>query len=269
MPSKRSNEASKRKRRQRNKIILFLVEGKSEINALETALSATCDAIDPTIIPYFLLMHDKDRRSGEINVGGDITSKMGVDVTNIERLVDELFFTPFFKKNSFCFPRDVSHVVQIADTDGAFIPEECVVESQTAEHVMYKVDTIETCRPSQIIERNARKRANLAKLAGLTKIRVQGKPRPYSVYFFSSNLDHYLYGDANLAPQMKTHKADEFSRECDMRPSLFYETLQGDTSCFDCSYEDSWELIQNGTNSLQPHSNLGLLIRELETEYMH
>lgn len=267
MPSKRSIEAAKRKRRQRNKIILFLVEGKSEINALETAVSATCDSIDPSIITFFLMMHDKDRRSGEVSVGGDITSKYGVDDSNVEEMIDKLFFTPFFTTNLFCYPRDISRVVQIVDTDGAFAPDSCIVESTEATHVQYRIDEIATCRPDRIAERNARKRAILGHLADIQKIRVQGKLRPYSVYFFSANLDHYLYGEPNLSGQLKTFRADQFSMECDMRPSLFYDTLQADTAYCGCSYEDSWRQIQQDTNSLERHSNLGLLLKELETEY--
>lgn len=267
MPSKRSLEAAKKKRRQRNKIILFLVEGKSEINALETALSATCDAIDPTIIPYFLMMHDKDRRSGDVNIGGDITSKYGVDDSNVEDLIDKLFFTPFFTTNSFCYPRDISRVVQIVDTDGAFVPESCIVDSIEATHVQYRPSEIATCRPDQIAERNARKKVILNHLAGIPKIKVQGKLRPYSVYFFSANLDHYLYEEPNLSGQLKTFRADQFSRECDMRPSLFYDTLQADVAYCGCSYEESWLQIQQDMNSLERHSNLGLLLKELESEY--
>ena len=267
MPSKRSIQAQKQKR-QRSKIILFLVEGKSEICALEVGLASTCVAIDPTIVCYFLLMQDPNRSLAS-TPGGDITSKSGVNVSNIERLIDRLFFEPFFCANPTCFPRDVARIVHIVDTDGAFVDDSHIEESDDErDRIVYFEDRIVTHCPDNIVERNPNKSANLLHLAGLSKIKVQGKARPYSIYFFSSNLDHFLHGEANLKKQVKTAYADDFSLKCDLKPSLFYDTLQADTAYAQTTYTESWNKIREGTESLCRHTNLNILLRQLEEEYL-
>lgn len=267
MPSKRKQAAAKRKRRPRKKIILFLVEGKSEIKALETALAATCDGFDQSIESYFIMKKEFDKRSGETQVGGDITSKYGINTGNIERLTNTLFFEPFFQEYPFIYPKDISRVVQIVDTDGAFVPAENVVLSCNTTHIVYENNEIVTRDVERTLERNERKKSNLGHLSSISEIEVDGKSRPYSVYFFSANLDHYLYNDANLSDSMKLVQADEFSTVCDMRPSHFYDTIQADVDYCNCTYSESWQMIQSGCNSLERHTNLGLLLKELEHGY--
>lgn len=74
-------------------------------------------------------------RKEEEEKGGDITStnyenKQGkhywVHPSNIEEAIYELFLDDFFDKEKI-LPKDISEIIQIVDTDGAYIPNECVV----------------------------------------------------------------------------------------------------------------------------------------------
>ena len=267
MPSKRKLAAAAKQRRQKKKIILFLVEGPSEINALETALAQTCECFDEDIEVLIRTLREENMRTHLEDKGGDITSKYGINSDNVEKMINKLFFKPFLQETRI-YPKDISRVVQIVDTDGTFIPNSNIVPStESIESVQYLSDRIVCPNVTNIIERNARKSSNLRHLMSINEIAVEGKKRPYSVYFFSTNLDHYLHGDANLARSKKVALANDFSRQCDMKPSLFYELIQADSDYCDCSYKESWERIQVGCHSLERHTNLGLLLAELKEGY--
>ena len=60
--------------------------------------------------------------------------------------------------------------------------------------------------------RNHNKSANLLHLAGLSEIKVQYKARPHSVHFFSSNLDHFLHGEANLNISLRQLEQEHLRR---------------------------------------------------------
>lgn len=117
-------------KRPKRKIVLFLVEGKSDREALQLAIPELYDEIDEDIEVYFPII-----RKEEEEKGGDITStnyenKQGkhywVHPSNIEEAIYELFLDDFFDKEKI-LPKDISEIIQIVDTDGAYIPNECVV----------------------------------------------------------------------------------------------------------------------------------------------
>ena len=60
------------------------------------------------------------------------------------------------------------------------------------------------------MERNHNKSANLLHLAGLSEIK--GKARPHTIHFFSSNLDHFLHGKANLNISLRQLEEENLRR---------------------------------------------------------
>lgn len=77
-------------KRPKRKVVLFLVEGQSEINALKPVISALYDSIDPEIEVFFptIVEDGCDKR-------GDITSKNGISPRVIEGCIYKLF-SPIF-----------------------------------------------------------------------------------------------------------------------------------------------------------------------------
>ena len=69
-------------KRPKRKVILFLVEGKSDREALQLAVPELYDEIDENFEVFFPTI-----REDEEEVGGDITSKIGVHPRNIEYIV--------------------------------------------------------------------------------------------------------------------------------------------------------------------------------------
>lgn len=269
MPSRRQQALSERRRERRERrrgrprIILFLVEGPSEVRALEPPVSAMLDTVDGSIDVKFQVMCDRHRHTRSEREGGDVTSKTGVEPDNVAHVVGKVFLTPFFR-NSGLYPQDVERVVHIVDTDGCFIPDDCIERSEDgAAGYVYTDERLLVPSVEEAIERNARKRENVLRLASLSSIKAGSKSVPYGLYFFSANMDHFLYGEANLRKSLKESMAKEFAEACCMRPSIFFDKVQGDERYCRCDHATSWERIREGTESLRAHSNLGLLIAEL------
>lgn len=249
--------------RPQKKVVLFLVEGRSEQEALFVPISKIYHEIDPQILIRFQMMIDRDKHDrSKIHKSGDITSKYGVKEENIEKLMNELFFYPFFSAN-YIYPKDILEVVHIVDMDGAFIPPEAVVEDLDVEDITYTDTAIYTNKRDLIIERNERKQVNLIHLSQINKIKAKTKTVPYSVYYMSCNLDHFLHGERNMADHLKSDYAKEFSRKCSRDMQLFYDTFHGEGCVTEMDYTRSWDFIKQEKNSLNAYTNLNILIDRL------
>lgn len=245
-------------KRPRKKIVLFLVEGMSDKNALEIPFGQLLDDIDPDILLEFAMVVKDDGTPG-----GDITSKNGIYPDNIERFIDEIMVSPFLKQTGL-YPKDIMEIVHFVDTDGVYIADDLVASSGNGSDApVYYSDYIVTGNPAHVVERNHRKSENLDVLSSLSSIKIGSKKIKYSTYYFSCNLDHFLHGDANYNDHDKTRKALEFSMAHEDSGSLerFFNENEMDT--VGMSYDESWNFIRNGENSLKRHTNVNLLIQRL------
>ena len=268
MTSRRKEAQNAKRKRGRKKIVLMIVEGPSDVEALAEPLANTIYALDPDIEFYPSYLGDKATKSSETEDRGDVTSKYGVNPTSVEHVIDKLYLRPFFQNTPF-YPKDITKIVHVVDTDGAFVPNECIMPAaQGAIGHIYHDDSIVTSDVPGIIERNERKADNLRHLASIATIKTgydkKKRAMPYGIYFFSSNLDHFLHGDANIDSHKKVLLAKEFADRCCKRPSLFFDTIQGDARFVGCDYAESWSLIQAGCSSLERHTNIGNLIDEFQ-----
>lgn len=93
---------------------------------------------------------------------------------------------------------DICRIVHLTDMDGAFIPDDAVVEDNTVEigaPPYYTETQIQTSNRAGILDRNQRKRNNIDRLSACPKV----AGIPYSMYYFSLNLEHILHGRTNLS----------------------------------------------------------------------
>ncbi len=258
----------------RRKHVLLLVEGRSDAFALSKQLKQLLNRKDPGLVLHILLPRD--------GYSHDITVESVDHPSGIEGIINKAFIHQFMAQYSL-LPKDIVRVIQIVDLDGAYITDEHVRNGDGSP--VYAEDGIYTSNVDGIRQRNRRKRSNLDYLAKARSIGVfqrenddtGSRKKSYSIYYFSSNLDHFLYGDANVPLEEKTEKARAFSRACEVNPNQFYdlffreeEEIIRKRSKKDSKikgkadqYFGSWDYIRNGVNSLQPHSNLCVLIREL------
>ena len=91
-----------------------------------------------------------------------------------------------------------------------------------------------------------------------------GKIKPYSVYYFSANMDHVMNDDANMPPFSKASSAKILANQ-------FYGDPVGMAKMFidhpyavkHMSYAESWNYIQEGINSLYKGTNINILFEKL------
>jgi len=187
---------------------------------------------------------------------GDITTEFGVSPSNIASKIGN-FIKEYSKPYSYR-ASDYLEVIHIIDTDGAFIGEDRVLESEI-DGTFYDCDTIKTSNRKNIIDRNQRKVQNIQRLISLPKVWVN---IPYAVYFFSSNLDHVLHNNANVPWEDKDKLATEFVKQYHRNPEAFLAFIQDDTFAIKKPYLDSWHQIEEGENSLKRHTNVTLIFSE-------
>ena len=249
--------------RARRKFVLLLAEGPSDIAALYKPLKALFRDVDPSLV--LMPLFPQNNRSH------DLTSEPIESPEKLEGLISNVFIHDFLEQNSL-LPKDIVRVIHIVDLDGAFIPKANVCWREG--EIYYDDSVIYTSDVEGIRRRNQTKRINLEYLSKQSRLSVFSKrgkqdmrEKSYSVYYFSCNLDHFLHGSANMAPEEKVPRAREFSNACEADPGYFVEVFtKRDEEIRGMTYSESWEYIKEGLNSLRPHSNLGVLVNELLRE---
>ena len=287
-----------KKEKQSPNFIVFLVEGESDKIALENPLSELFFEKYPDYEVRFLLQQrivnkygdevdddvdEDDDDSADDNEedhdayieeeyveGGDITTSSFVTPKNIVIKIENRFIKPATKAEGI-YSRRIVKIIHIVDLDGAYVPDECVVplspERTASEKPFYDGEQgiIEARDVEAIRDRNARKQANLDFLLSLTEggIKIGSRVIPYEIYFFSSNLDHFINHDANL-DSGKKYYADRFLREYGFDTEKFASFFFSDPAAIGhLGYYESWEEIKN-QNSVKRFTNIDCLIRRLQ-----
>lgn len=244
--------------RPRKQVILFIVEGPSDQAALERPIQKLLQDHGSNIEATFLVAEQ------------DVTSDIRNNPDNIVEKINRFYFEPFFSQNEFYYPKDVIQVVQICDLDGTFIPDEycrAYDETHTAEDgFVYDPPYIYGSTAENVIERNHRKAENIRFLLTQPTIKVKTKTIPYSVYFFSSNIDHYLHDKYNLTGREKIQLAEAFADKCDDDIDFFITRLcKHCQALHEMSLEESWNFVmgENNLQSIKRHTNFNVFLEWL------
>lgn len=226
----------------RNKIILVIVEGLSEQIALEYYFSCLLNEVSSI---RFHIVH------------GDVTSDFTSNQGNIRSKIGDMVLSEMRRYR--LRKSDILEIVHIADTDGAFIPNDSVIEDSNTDGVFYELNRIRTSNAKRIIDRNLRKQSNLYKLITCNHI----LDIPYHIYYMSCNLDHVLYDKPNSSESEKIDNSKNFS--CKYYDNLkgFLEFIMLSEFSVSLDYNHSWDFIQLGCNSLCRYSNINLLFDRL------
>lgn len=225
----------------RKKVVLFIVEGITD----KTSLSS--------VLENFIEEHNV---IFEI-IDGDITTKDNVTSNTILAELGKCINR--FKNDSYNVYKykneDFSEIVHLVDMDGAFITDECIIEHD--EDIFYDEDSIYCRNRDYIIARNKQKRDNIKKLVETNKIL---KIVPYSIYYFSSNLEHVLHDETNISKARKNKLSENFDIKYGNDEKLFCEFFLDATFSVNKQYKESWEFIKDDKNSLKRHTNFNLFI---------
>lgn len=253
-------------KRPKKKVVLFIVEGSSDQSALETAFTCIYDMIDSDINVEFAMI-DPDKGPNE-HGGGDITSLFGTTSDNIEKRLYSKIIDPFLSNKKY-YAKDLLEIIQITDLDGTYIPDSAVTADTSAvDRPIYTDAGILTPNVDNIITRNYRKKAVINHLVSMPSIKIDTKTVPYSLYFFSSNMDHYINHDANLPWQEKIRKATNFAEDCIFDLTPFYTIFCDDTDALHMGWKESWDFIRKEgcLESVKRHTNLNILIDALKEQ---
>ncbi len=226
-------------------VILFIVEGPTDEMAL--GLIFTKIFRDKNI--YFDVMH------------GDISTAELFDKSlqgrNILELLSEQV-CDYVSRQPYNID-DVHKIVWLTDTDGAYISEENVIESDE-EELCYFPDHIETPDAEFIKKRNKCKTRNTKKLQSRGYITCQGKEVPLEAYYLSRNMEHALHGiERDLSDEEKGECARQFQRKYRNDIEGFLELIHSKEITPAGDYSQTWDFIYTETNSLGRYTNLGLL----------
>lgn len=223
-------------------VVLVIVEGPSDEEALGAILSRYFDENEVRVYV---------RR-------GDITTEKGNKCSNIISKVNECV-----KQHMALYSlrrTDYKEIIQVADMDGAFIPDDAIVEDKDAYKPIYSEKEIHTNHPEGIMKRNAQKRENMNRLITTSAI---GKI-PYHIYYMSSNLDHVLYNKLNSTNDEKENDAHNFAEKYKDDLNGFKAFIRESDFSVIKDFMDSWDYIKQGNHSLERHTNFGLCLEKGE-----
>lgn len=191
---------------------------------------------------------------------GDITSRIGISSNNVPVKVQEIVKESsgkIFKASDFI------EIVHLVDMDGAYIHDnqivvktpDILVDPDKPQKPFYSdnhifVDNIEAIR-----QRNQQKSTILNRLISLKNVWAT---IPYSVYFFSCNLDHIMHGQRNLFEKDKYAYAVQFDKSYGDSPQLFCDFLNAPEIAVQGNYGETWTFINADTNSLKRYTNFQL-----------
>lgn len=161
----------------RKKVILLIVEGITDKTCLGFALSKI---LNSNIVEFQL-------------INGDITCETGINSSNIAEKVGRIvkeFSDPFSFK-----ALDFLEIVHLVDMDGAYVADnqivqrtpETPVDPSDRKKLYYGDNQIFVNNIVSIQKRNQQKTSIINRLISMKKV---WRTIPYSVYFFSCNLDH-------------------------------------------------------------------------------
>lgn len=122
----------------RRKVVLVIVEGPSDETALGVVLSKVFDRDQV----YVHVVH------------GDVTSDVGTTTANVVKKVYE-----FVKRTMDRYrltKANMLQVIHLMDSDGAYVPDNLVIEDQLADQTVYFTDHIVTQNREGILDRNER-----------------------------------------------------------------------------------------------------------------
>ncbi len=230
------------------KFILFLLEGQNDKKVIDTIIhTRPFNAILDKYVPGYIILN------------GDLTSNSDSNEHNIIDKISKKIIE--YRKKQGPYPnikvQDIQGIIHIVDLDGAFITNDSIQRGEESE-LLYTDNTIITSNVDGVIGRNKKKAKLIRRLIETTQI----GNIPYSIYYVSCNMDHYLFNERNLGAKQKRDRVDQFILLSTNAPESILNMINDDTCSAKTSYYESWNSIMNGTESLKRRTNLNLFFTD-------
>ncbi len=224
------------------KVILLLVEGPTDEDALA--------------LIYSRLVREHDLEFAVLHT--DITADESMTVKYIEDKISQEV-EKYLEKHPFIHRTDILKLVQIIDTDGAFVPHSQVRQSEDGK-TLYFDTHIEAKDKDRLIRRNISKRNIVHHLFKSKEM----AGFPYEIYYFSRNLEHALHHlPQELTNDEKEELAFEIADQYESDPKAFLQYLYSDEFHVSGTYQETWHFIMENGNSLNRYCNMSVFFERL------
>ena len=215
-------------------VTLLLVEGASEEIVLRS------------ILPKSIIV---------IGTEGDLFTKFDKVNSNMVERLDSFLRLP--RIHDLFRYKNVVKIAYLIDTDGCFINKSKYKSHYSYPGFKYTSHNIIGQSVKQIDSRNKIKVENIEYLMSESK----NFEIPFSLYYMSCNFDHVMFGVRNLNPKLKTINSYDLARSLRYGEITLEDILKH--SGFEGSYEESWQHIREGDNSLSKCTNFNIFLRNM------
>ena len=224
------------------KIILFLVEGASDLTSLEFI-----DNINTDETIKFQI------------TSGDITSKLNITPQNCREEINKILLS--FLERSKLRKTDIIKIIHILDVDGIYIPEINIIEDKNIKKFLYTINGIVAPSKENVQKRNESKKQIVEKLLVTSKI----NSIPYEMYYMSCNLEHVLHDKLeDISEDEKKELANKFADRFYEKEIEFIDFINNKDFKVLGDYKVTWDFIKKDLNSVNRYSNFWLFFENLK-----
>ena len=224
------------------KVILFLVEGASDLTSLEFI-----DNINTDETIKFQI------------TSGDITSKLNITPQNCREEINKILLS--FLERSKLRKTDIIKIIHILDIDGVYIPEINIIEDKNIKKFLYTINGIVAPSKENVQKRNESKKQIVEKLLVTSKI----NSIPYEMYYMSCNLEHVLHDKLeDISEDEKKELANKFADRFYEKEIEFIDFINNKDFKVLGDYKTTWDFIKKDLNSVNRYSNFWLFFENLK-----
>jgi len=224
------------------KVILFLVEGASDLTSLEFI-----DNINTDETIKFQI------------TSGDITSKLNITPQNCREEINKILLS--FLERSKLRKTDIIKIIHILDVDGVYIPEINIIEDKNIKKFLYTINGIVAPSKENVQKRNESKKQIVEKLLVTSKI----NSIPYEMYYMSCNLEHVLHDKLeDISEDEKKELANKFADRFYEKEIEFIDFINNKDFKVLGDYKATWDFIKKDLNSVNRYSNFWLFFENLK-----
>ena len=224
------------------KVILFLVEGASDLTSLEFI-----DNINTNETIKFQI------------TSGDVTSKLNITPQNCREEINKILLS--FLERSKLRKTDIIKIIHILDIDGVYIPEINIIEDKNIKKFLYTINGIVAPSKENVQKRNESKKQIVEKLLVTSKI----NSIPYEIYYMSCNLEHVLHDKLeDISEDEKKELANKFADRFYEKEIEFINFINNKDFKVLGDYKATWDFIKKDLNSVNRYSNFWLFFENLE-----
>lgn len=224
------------------KVVLFLVEGASDLTSLEFI-----DNINTDETIKFQI------------TSGDITSKLNITPQNCREEINKILLS--FLERSKLRKTDIIKIIHILDIDGVYIPEINIIEDKNIKKFLYTINGIVAPSKENVQKRNESKKQIVEKLLVTSKI----NSIPYEMYYMSCNLEHVLHDKLeDISEDEKKELANKFADKFYEKEIEFIDFINNKDFKVLGNYKATWDFIKKDLNSVNRYSNFWLFFENLK-----